>query len=80
MDDNKKKDKKPKKKETTTQETKQEMIIEEQEQKDEKKEVNDDTELAHNFEVEDCRMHENEYPQSNDLVYVIIKVIVVFSY
>jgi hypothetical protein len=25
-------------------------------------------------------MHENEYPQSNDLVYVIIKVIVVFSY
>jgi hypothetical protein len=75
MDDNKKKDKKVKKKESTPQETKQDNQIEEQEQKDEKKEVTEDTELAHNFEVEDCRMHENEYPQSNDLVYVLLNLL-----
>lgn len=70
MDDNKKKDKKAKKKENNPQETKSENLIEESDLKDDKKEVLEDTELAHNFEVEDCRMHENEYPQSNDLVYV----------
>ena len=69
MDDNKKKDKKVKKKENVPLETK--LEIEECEvAKEEKKEI-DDIDLAHQFEVEESRMHENEYPSSNDLVYVI---------
>ena len=69
MEDSKKKDKKVKKKENTDKDTNQESNVEETKPKDDIKET-EESDLTHQFEVEECRMHEQEYPSSNDLVYV----------
>ena len=53
---------------------KRENKIEETAPKDDKKDTNEESDQSHNFEIEECRMHENEYPSSNDLVYVIEKL------
>lgn len=66
----KKAKKKEQKQETVQKEEKEEVV----ETKEEKKEITEEAELSYNFEVEECRMHETEYPQSNDLVYVFLNL------
>ena len=47
--------------------------------KEDKKEIIEETDQSHQFEIEECRMHQNEFPSSNDLVYVIYNLKKVFG-